>query len=626
MNYAARNTKPMTSLIRAETDAFFGPEAESLARIVNVSLPAFLSIHPGCGPATGLDQIVKQILTSGTPELVVGEALMRNIQPHVLMNCLDFACQETLRSLMAWPSMAASRRAPALLLMRRYARASAEVQRVISEEGRKTSLAAQSNQVDGEQLQYLASMADDLNTISVEIAYLGRSMRHATDGSTQIASAVAELMSSIEEIARACHKTQQETEAAKQAADGMRDGVQEVARSMTEIEEATGQTRSEALELTAAFDQIASVLAMIETIAKQTNLLALNATIEAARAGEAGKGFNVVAAEVKQLAQQTGDATDRIGQQIEALRNVIDRIGGAMERSRKAVAEGNAAVSRASDQVIEILRATNDAAGSIGAIAAVTEQQSQASSQIAKDAATAADLAKHGVDLLGAMNGKLQQGNDRMVNLANEHFHPENPRSVCEMTKIDHMLFRKRTVDAVVNKGDWRSSAVPDHHNCRLGKWYAAQKGNPIASLPAYSALEAPHERVHSVARQALLHHEAGQVDEALKALDQLYDHSQDVLRALDAMSAAVAQDEQKTPETAGGGMVSDIGLLFDGAVARTVGVDLVSEGIARLSGITKADMGRKLRLLHAASCCAGDLVQVEGDHGRFRFAIENCT
>jgi len=74
------------------------------------------------------------------------------------------------------------------------------------------------------------------------------------------------------------------------------------------------------------FQRVGKISSEIAAIAKQTNMLALNAKIEAQRAGQYGKGFSVVAEEVKELANSTGQSASEIDQMVSALTTGIETI------------------------------------------------------------------------------------------------------------------------------------------------------------------------------------------------------------------------------------------------------------------------------------------------------------
>jgi len=121
-------------------------------------------------------------------------------------------------------------------------------------------------------------------------------------------------------------------------------------------------------------EDVAKVLDLIAAIAEQTNLLALNATIESARAGEAGKGFAVVANEVKQLANQTGNAATNVSSQINAMRDQIAHSVAAIRTISQTVGEVDSASA---------------------AIASSVEQQHAASCEIGRNATHAAENSKN---------------------------------------------------------------------------------------------------------------------------------------------------------------------------------------------------------------------------------------
>ncbi|WP_258168724.1 methyl-accepting chemotaxis protein [Paenibacillus sp. AR247] len=92
-------------------------------------------------------------------------------------------------------------------------------------------------------------------------------------------------------------------------------------KQLNELLDKTHQTEEMTRELMHKVDalkQTASsvnkVLVVLQNITKQTNILSLNATIEAARAGAAGRGFMVVADEIRQLADQSRQSIDMVGQ------------------------------------------------------------------------------------------------------------------------------------------------------------------------------------------------------------------------------------------------------------------------------------------------------------------------
>lgn len=219
----------------------------------------------------------------------------------------------------------------------------------------------------------LKSVSDDFNNIfhdmEASLKITQDSVHTIADNTVTQATQTADMKEKIDAIGDLIAMISENVDALNASADKMQEcnvSAENIMGELIDISKKNGEAienvREQSKLTNDSAQQIQTVTDIIADISNQTNLLALNASIEAARAGEHGRGFAVVAEQIRTLADQSRESTERINQLVADL---MDKANVSVEITEK-VSEAVSLQNEKIDQTKEIFTTLNSEIGQVG--------------------------------------------------------------------------------------------------------------------------------------------------------------------------------------------------------------------------------------------------------------------
>ncbi|PAQ15462.1 chemotaxis protein [Bacillaceae bacterium SAOS 7] len=368
-------------------------------------------------------------------------------------------------------------------------------------------------------------------------------MDHLIEGSHNVTSATEEVSASIMEVAHHSVKVAENTEEAAHSAEQSKYIINKTLEDIQQVGKVYKDVTWQVDQLNQEIHQTQSVVEVIREITDQTNLLALNASIEAARAGDQGRGFEVVAKEVRKLAEHTKEQTIQITRNIESLQTVSQLLTKQMSSTEELIDHCVIEAQDADEALRNIVSKMQEIHQSTSEIATMTEEQTSAVVEISQRNSDILDLGTRSQQISKETAQIIFKLSKQMDAYRLSFFETNiklTAKDIIKVAKTDHFLWKWKIYNMLLNLEEIDSKQVTSYKSCRLGTWYYSDLHPSIKKKTAFQQLEEPHQAVHHYAKLAVEHYEQGNNDEAQSAFEELQKASEHVMDLLSQLEKEI--------------------------------------------------------------------------------------
>jgi methyl-accepting chemotaxis protein len=256
--------------------------------------------------------------------------------------------------------------------------------------------AAASDEVT-DSVEQVKSVSED---VSASVQSISDGAREQDERFQSVSSEMQSLSAATEQIASLSNEVSELSSETADTGRGGREAARETVDGMEIIRANSTRAVGEIEALDEEMAEIDELVDIIDDLASQTNKLALNANIEASRSseGNTGSGFDVVAEEIRSLAEETQEATDSIEQRIERIREQSSHSVEAVQQAAERVAAETETVKQTAEALEEVAEYANDTNRGVQAITDATQQQAASTQEVVSMVDEAATISDRTVD------------------------------------------------------------------------------------------------------------------------------------------------------------------------------------------------------------------------------------